>query len=223
MKPDYFKLPFEVHYNGAVEVTSFEFMSDVTVKQFSDIKIFRKQQGVSFNPSFDCTSNRGPELYCCIINGHDQVQPNWLFVTNEDDVKINFQTDLKVVVDANYVSFEQLSDEELDQESAEYIDVEEMDYCSTSGYMAYELELSVPEYLVLDSAGSRVKVDLQGYVLDDDGEATGERVFDPEVLQDDEKLQDYSSLDMWEATAEWVNWIITTEFPDDINLSLSSD
>jgi hypothetical protein len=223
MHLDYFKLPFEVHYSDSVEVTSFEFMSDVEVKQFSDIKILRKQQGVSFNPNFVCSENSGSELYCCIINGHDEVQPDWLCISSEDDVKLNYATSLKVVVDAGRINFEELSDEELDEDGDDYIDVEEMDYCSTSGYMAYELELSTPDYLVLDALGSRIKVNLQGYVLDDDGEATGERVFDPAVLQDDEKLQDYSSLNMWEATAEWVNWIITNEFPDDINLSLSSD
>ncbi len=39
MKPHYFKLPFEVHYQEAVEVTSLEFMSDGEVARFADIKI----------------------------------------------------------------------------------------------------------------------------------------------------------------------------------------
>ncbi len=217
--PDYFKLPFEVHYNEAVEITSLEFMSDGNVDRFANIKIVRQQQGNSINPSFICRNNSGPELYCCITNGHDQVQPDWLELLGDDDLEINYATNLKVLVDGVEIRFEELSDEELDEESQEYVDVESMDYCGYSGMMAFELEVAEPAYLILDASGTRIKVDLQGYVLDDDGEPTGERVFNPEDLHDQEELLDYSSSNMWEATADWVKAVINEEFPGDIKLS----
>ncbi len=220
MKIDYFKLPFEVHYNDSVEVTSCEFISDVKVEKFSDIKILRKQQGVSFNPIFVCTENSGPELYCCIINGHDEVQPDWLCISSEDDVRFNYATSLKVVMDTGQIGFEELSDEELDEDSEEFLDVENMDYCDIEGFMAYELETAAPDYLILDASRSRVKVNLEGYVLSDEGEVTDERIFDLELLRDIDELHDYSSRNIWEAKAEWVKSVLAENFPDETILSL---
>ena len=221
MKPDYFKLPFEVHYNDSIEITSFEFMSDISVVRFSDTKVVQKQHGCSINPSFVCKNNSGPELYCCIINGHDQVQPDWLELLAEDDVSINYASNLKVLVIDNRVSFEEFNDEELDEESDSYIDVENMDYCDAASFMAYELELSTPEYIVLDAENSRLKVNLQGYVLDSNGNPTQERIFDPELLSESEELQSYSSLNMWEGTAAWVKSVLEDNFPHEKNLELA--
>ncbi len=220
MKLDYFKLPFEVHYNDSVEVTSFEFMSDVEVEKFYDIKILRKQQGVSFNPIFICTENSGPELYCCIINGHDEVQPDWLCISSEDDVKFNYGSSFKVVIDTGQIGFEELSDEELDEDNEEFLDVENMDYCDIEGFMAYELETAEPDYLILDASGSRVKVNLAGYVLGDDGEATDARIFDPEELREIEEYQEYTSRNIWEAKADWVKSVLAENFPGETSLSL---
>jgi hypothetical protein len=221
MKNEYFKLPFEVHYRDKVGVTSFEFMSDIAVEQFCDIKVLRKQEGRSTNPSFMCRTNSGPELYCCIINGHDQVQPDWLEIVEEGDIDFNYEVDLKISVVGNDISFQEIEDEDQDRECDVYIDFEKLDYCSTYGFTAYELELSTPEYIILDADNSRVKVDLNGYVLDGDGKPTAERIFDPEELYEREDLQNYSSLDMWEATANWVKLVLNDSFPDEKNLELA--
>ena len=221
MKPAYFKLPFEVHYHDSIEITSFEFMSDINPEKFSDMKIVRIQQGQSLNPSFICKNNSGPELYCCIINGHDQIQPEWLELLNEEDADFNYATNRKVSVTDNKISFEELIDEERDEESDTYLDVENMDYCDATGFMAYELEISEPEYIVLDAENSRLKVNLQGYVLDSDGNPTEERIFDPELLSESEELQSYSSLNMWEGTAAWVKSVLDDSFPHEKNLEFA--
>jgi hypothetical protein len=221
MKPAYFKLPFEVHYHDSIEITSFEFMSDINPEKFADIKIVRIQQGQSLNPSFICKNNSGPELYCCIINGHDQIQPEWLELLNEEDADFNYATNRKVSVTDNKISFEELIDEERDEESDTYLDVENMDYCDATGFMAYELEISEPEYIVLDAENSRLKVNLQGYVLDSDGNPTEERIFDPELLSESEELQSYSSLNMWEGTAAWVKSVLDDSFPHEKNLEFA--
>jgi hypothetical protein len=221
MKPAYFKLPFEVHYHDSIEITSFEFMSDINPEKFADMKIVRIQQGQSLNPSFICKNNSGPELYCCIINGHDQIQPEWLELLNEEDADFNYATNRKVSVTDNKISFEELIDEERDEESDTYLDVENMDYCDATGFMAYELEISEPEYIVLDAENSRLKVNLQGYVLDSDGNPTEERIFDPELLSESEELQSYSSLNMWEGTAAWVKSVLDDSFPHEKNLEFA--
>jgi hypothetical protein len=221
MKDEYFNLPFEVHYHDKVGVTSFEFMSDIPVQKFADIKVLRKQEGRSTNPIFLCRSNSGPELFCCIINGHDQVQPEWLEMSEEDDINFNYEVDLKISVDGNSISFQEIEDEDQDPECDVYIDFEKLDYCSTYSFYAYELEQSTPEYIILDADNSRVKVDLNGYVLDGDGNPTAERIFDPEELYEREDLQNYSSLNMQEATENWVKLVIEESFPDEKNLDLS--
>lgn len=220
MKNEYFKLPFEVHYRDKVGVTSFEFMSDIPVEKFCDIKVFRKQEGRSTNPSFMCRINSGPELYCCIINGHDQVQPEWLEIMEEDDIDFNYEVDLKILVNGNKIIFQEIEEDQYSKSDG-CIDFENLDYCSSYGYMAYELELATPDYIVLDADNSRLKVDLNGYVLDDNEQPTAERIFDPEELYEREDLQGYSSLNIWEATANWVNLILKESFPDQTHLELA--
>ena len=90
-----------------------------------------------------------------------------------------------------------------------------MDYCGFSGLMAFDLESAEPAFLILDALGARIKIDLQGYILDEDGEPTEERVFNPEELHDQEELKDYSSSNMWEATLDWVKEVIASDFPED--------
>jgi hypothetical protein len=97
MQLDYLKLPFEVHYSGEVPVFQLEFKSDIDVRSLSDIKVVQKSQGNSNNPSFVCNSNSGAELYCCIKNGHDQVDTEWLDILAEDEINIDYMANLKVV------------------------------------------------------------------------------------------------------------------------------
>jgi hypothetical protein len=40
---------------------------------------------------------------------------------------------------------------------------------------------------------------------------------------DEEKYEDFSRCDLWEAKSEWVKQTMKTDFPKDINLKLSYD
>ena len=87
-KKDYFKLPFEVFYSEYIPITENEFKSDIDLEKFADIKAVRQKQGFCWGTRFGCRENAGPELYCCIINGHDEVQPSWLEVLVVHDTSV---------------------------------------------------------------------------------------------------------------------------------------
>lgn len=215
--PDYFKLPFEVYYSDYVGVNQLEFKSDINPKSFKDIKAVHQEQGGAWGVSFYCGKNTGAELYCCITNGHDEVEPTWLEYLEEENIDFNSGTNYKVVIEKDEIKFQSLADEEEDEDSEEYLDIDNMDYCCY-GFMAYEIEVSSPDYLILDADDTRVKVNLDGYVLDEDDEPTEERIFNPDELE--ERLE-YTTRDMWEAKADWVQAVIEDSFPKEKNLKLS--
>ena len=219
-KPDYFKLPFEVFYSEHVPVTMLEFKSDIAVENFEDIKIVHKEQGQSLSPSFLCAKNNGPELYCCIYNSHDEVDPKWLEILDEENVDMDFGEDLAVKVENDEIIFSQLTENQEDEESEEYLDIDNMDQCCSWSFFAYELGDSSPDYIILDANESRIKVNLDGFVIDDEGNETEERIFNPEEL-DWEELENYTTQEMWEAKFDWVKSTLEKDFPKQINLKLS--
>ena len=221
--PDYFKLPFEVYYSDHIAVTMMDFKSDIKVKKFEDVKIVHKEQGGSWGTSFVCNKNNGPELYCCIANLHDEVAPTWLDFLEEDNQDMNYGCNYAVVVEGDEIKFVELTEEQEDEDSEEFLDVDNMDHCCSWTFFVYELGDSSPDYLILDSDNSRVKVNLDGFVLDDDGNLTNTRIFNPEELDSDE-FDDFSRQDMWEAKSDWVESILKSNFPKQLGkLSLSFD
>jgi len=215
-KPDYFKLPFEVYYSDHVPITMMEFKSDIKVKKFEDIKIVHREQGGSWGVSFRCGVNKGPELFCCIHNYHDEVAPEWFEFLDEENVKINAGDNFAVQVENGEIIFRDLSDEEQDEESESYLDLYSMDPCCSWTFMVYEISESSPDYLILDSDNSRLKVSLDGFVLDDDENLTDVRIFNPAELDDDE-FEDYSRQEMWDAKFEWVKSTLEKDFPKQKN------
>lgn len=210
--PDYLRLPFEVYYSEHIAVTMMELKSDIKVKKFEDIKTVHKEQGGSWGTSFSCADNKGPELYCCINNLHDEVAPDWLQFLEEDNMDMNYGCDYAVVIEGREIKFVELTDEQQDEDSDEFLDVDNMEQCCSWTFFVYELGDSTPDYLILDAEDSRLKVSLDGFVLDDEGNQTDDRIFDPDELNEDE-FEDYSSKEMWEAKSDWVHSIINTDFP----------
>lgn len=220
-KPDYFKLPFEVFYSEHISITMMEFKSDIKVKKFEDIKIVHREQGGSWGASFRCGDNKGPELYCCINNFHDEVAPEWFEFLDEDNVKINAGDNFAVQVENKKIIFRELTDEEQDEDSDQYLDIDSMDECCSWSFMVYEIGDSCPDYLILDADESRLKVSLDGFVLDDDENLTDERIFNPAELDEDE-FEDYTRQEMYEAKYEWVKSTLEKDFPKQKNkLSLA--
>jgi hypothetical protein len=215
-KIDYFKLPFEVYYSEYVPVTQSEFKSDVNPQKFSDIKAAHEEQGGCWGLLMECSENNGPELYCCITNNHDEVDPPWLSTISEDNIDFNYGHDYKVVNKNNTVKLVEFSEEELDEDSEEYINTEDMDYCSHS-FFVHHLDQGCPDYLILDAENTRIKVDLEGYVLDDEENRTSERVFDPDNL-DEDLLENYDRREFDEARQEWIDGIMKDQFPKEKKL-----
>lgn len=218
---DYFKLPFEVHYSECVSVTQYEFKSDIETNRFADVKAVHMEQGRSWGAIFSCDENKGPELYCCLMNSHDEVEPDWLTFQEEDDIRFNYGCDYAVQIEGNEIKFVSLTDEQEDEDSEEFLNVSDMDYCCSYAFMAYELGESSPDYIILDAGDSRIKIDLDGYELDEeDNRIESNRIINTDEL-DGEQYEDYTSKELWEAKADWVKSILEKEFPKDKNLSLA--
>jgi len=72
---------------------------------------------------------------------------------------------LFVVVEGREIKFVELSDEQQDEDSEEFIDIDNMDQCCSWTFLVYELGESCPDYLILDAEATRVKVNLDGFFL----------------------------------------------------------
>jgi hypothetical protein len=222
--PNYFELPFEVYYKEHIAVTSMEFKSNIKVKKFEDVKIVHMEQGGSWGASFTCSNNNGPELYCCIANLHDELGPTWLSFINEDNMDMNSGCDYVVEVKDGEIKFVELTEEQEDEDSENFLNLDNMDHCCSWAFFVYELGGSCPEYLILDAEKTRVKVNLNGFVLDHENSPTNERLFNPDELES-EKFDDYTTQEMWEAKFDWVKSILEKDFPKQTNklrLSLNS-
>lgn len=219
--PDYFKLPFEVHYSEAIPVTQYEFKSDGEVKRFKDVKVVHMEQGRSWGAAFSCSKNNGPELYCCLMNNHDEAEPPWLHFQDEKDIRFNYGSDYAVVIEGDEIKFTGMTEKQQDESSEEFLDVDSMDYCCSFAFMAYELNQSSPDYIILDSDDTRIKIDLEGYELDEEGNRIdARRIINTNEL-DDEEYEDCATLDFFDVKFEWVKSILETDFKKDKNLKLS--
>jgi len=218
---DYFKLPFEVYYSECINVTQYEFKSDGKPKRFKDVKAVHMEQGRSWGTSFSCDENNGPELYCCLMNNHDEVEPSWLSFMDEDDIDFNYGDDFAVQINGNEVIFVRLSDEQADEDSEEYLGVDGMDYCCSYAFDAYHIGEASPDYIILDAGNTNIKIDLEGYELDEDGERIeSSRIINTDEL-DEEKYEDYETLELYDAKNDWIKLILEKDFPKDKKLTLS--
>lgn len=211
-KKDYFKLPFEVFYSEYIPVTECQFKSDIDVKKFSDIKAMHQEQGKCWGVTFGCSKNNGPELYCCIINNHDEAQPPWLEMEEEEDIRFNYGENFIVNVDGDKIIFRNLDDEECDEDSEGYVDIDSMDYCCQDTLFAYHLDQSTPDYIILDAEDSRIKVNLDGYILDETDMPTSERIFSPDDLNY-EDFEDCDFREFYDLKVEWINRVFSNDFP----------
>lgn len=212
---DFFKLPFEIFYSGPVDVISYEFKSNIKVKRFKHVKIVHMEQGRAYGVLFICAKNNGPELYCCLQDLHDGVTPEWLAFESDDDIRMNYGCDYSVDVVDGMIRF---IEEEDEIEGAN-----EMEHCCVNSFLEYHLDSASPDYIVLDADDTRVKIDLEGYELDEDGKRIeSKRLFEPDKLDEDE-FSDFTRRELWEAKAEWIKLLIEEQFPRDKKLQLAQD
>jgi phenylpropionate dioxygenase-like ring-hydroxylating dioxygenase large terminal subunit len=212
---DYFKLPFEVFYSGPVGVISYEFKSDIPVKRFKDVKVVHMEQGRAYGVIFSCSNNNGPELFCCLQGLHDEVAPEWLAFESEEDIRINYGCYYAVEVIDEMIRFVEQQDE--------IEGSDELEHCCVSSFLEYELDSTSPDYIVLDADDSRIKIDTEGYVLNEDGNRIdSKKLFEPDEI-DEDKFEDFTTRELWEAKAEWVKHILEKQFPRDKKLRLAHD
>jgi hypothetical protein len=86
---------------------------------------------------------------CCITNSHDEVNPPWLKTIDEESMNFNYGSNLAVKIEDNKIKFVKFTDEERNEDSEEFIEVDNMDYCC-SGFFVYHLDQANPDYLILD-------------------------------------------------------------------------
>ncbi len=218
---DYLKLPFEVVFSDTMPVMQMEFMSDVDVKSISDVKVVHIEEGNCESVVFKSSRNNGPELVACILNRIGDVNPSWLSCES-DEIDMNYGRNLRVVVDGNEIEFQDLSEDEEDPDSEDFLDTDNMDYCCSDAFFCYFLEDASPDYIVLDANNSRITVNLDGYVLDEDGEETQERLFIPEELATQEEFEQYEVLEFEEKRALWVASVLEQDFPKEKHLTLGN-
>ena len=95
-----------------------------------------------------------------------------------------------------------------------------MYYCCSYAYDAYELGEATPDYIILDAKNTRIKIDLDGYELDDeDNRIESRRIINTDEL-DGEQYEDYETLELFDTKFAWVKSILEKDFPKDKSLSL---
>jgi hypothetical protein len=145
--------------------------------------------------------------------------PPWLSLVSEEDADMKYTTDHRVSITGNTVSFVDLDDE--DDEYLEQLDLEQMQTCDTELFYDFEFTEATPVCIVLDCENTRVPVDPQGYVLTEHGLRTKTRLFDPDLLADNEQFEDFQVVEMVDAKRSWLQSVLKQSFPGETDLSLS--
>jgi hypothetical protein len=218
----YLKLPFEVYYSGDLAFYQYEFLSDSRPKVFRDVKVVHEQTGQASPVSFLCRKNTGKELVFCILNKHDQVCPSWLETVDDESmgIEINYGTYYKITVKDGKIIFDEFTDVERDFDSEGHIDVDEMLPCCSDVMSEYGIGDTSPDYLILDSENTRIKVDLDGYILNNQNEPSEHRLFDPNELSEKYEYEDCESRELGDSRCDWVKSVLETDFPKETNLYL---
>ena len=221
---DYFKLPFEVYYSDAISVTTYELMSDVDeVQKFKDVKAVHMEQGESYGAVFFCNNNNGAELYCALNNSHEEMAPPWYSFEEEEDTNFSYGCNYAVEINGNDIKFVDPSREQEDEDSSEYLDFDAMDQGFSYGFYEYHIADASPDYIILDALDSKIKIDLDGYALDEDGEPIeSQRIINVDEL-DGDQYGNYETQNLYQAKRAWIKSVLAQDFPEDANLDLNPD
>lgn len=201
---DYLRLPFEVYYSGPLHYINIELMTSedkLTAPEL--IRGVHIEEGRSYGATFYCANNSGAEINCCVSGLHDGLGPKWLRLVSEDDLNMNHGSDYGVSIKNNCIDLQAEQDEEAD-------------YLEPYGRSLdmYVLEDETPDYLILDAYGDRIKVNSDGYLIDENGEADEENLFvDFGSLADDEAMQEFGTLSREEAQDQWIAELWAKSFP----------
>jgi hypothetical protein len=167
-KLDYQNLPFEIHY-ARMGVMLFELMHDTTKAQgsLSDDAAFQVSEGYVYNVGFRCKdSTTGGLIF--VMGGRLEYVPSWLELieTNNDGLNI-------ISEERKTFNFDEYGAVEFDdaEDPAEFEKYDFVDASHTA--MFYDVANSDFLYLIVDAEGSRLKIDLEGFELDENNEVIG--------------------------------------------------
>jgi hypothetical protein len=217
----YLKKPFEVHYgwDNIVKWRMLEFFSkNQKPKRFSEVELVCEDIGDMRNLSLLCDNNSGIELIFCILNLHRGVKPEWLRIIRENDMFADnrYIDRYSVNVQDGKINFASIKKEEW---------VNYYNFWNCGHFQLYSLDLSAakPLCLVLDAKSKRIVINSDGFVLDDDLNATTERLFTPKELMDFAVTRwflnpRHLSLHPVQAIHDWIKSVLTPEFPLDEGL-----
>ena len=116
---------------------------------------------------------------------------------------------------------DEFDDNDENPDSEGFIDTDLLNYCSCESMGEYGIGDTTPEYLVLDCENTRVKVDLDGYILDDEDEPTECRLFNPDELGEREEYEEYETRELFDAKCDWVGRVLSASFPRETKLYLA--
>lgn len=212
----YLSLPFEVYYSESLPIIEMEFLSLGTPKKISDLKGIDLRRGFASGLTFRCDNNFGSELACCILNAHDYIIPDFLQLQDEENMEITSGEVLKVIIEDGKIQFREASGS--NQSDAEF-EADKLKPSGIDGFSVFEFDETAPDFIILDADNSRIKINLDGYILDENGDQTTERLCDPDEISDSDELNDCNwNGDLKEAKRNWVKLILEKNFHEDSSL-----
>jgi hypothetical protein len=166
-KKDYFKLPFEVHFN-MLYCRRYEFMEavDQELEPAEGCSVIRKVDLKSYGVTFACNDPSGGKLAYILSGNLDEIIPDWLELVDEEDEEdeededANGQELHRFEVKGNQLILGKELECNEDEDGA-------FEPAGSAGdfYLAYGFK---PAYIVLDADDSRIVVDHEGYLLGED-------------------------------------------------------
>lgn len=162
-KIDYLNLPFEVHY-GEIDSIEYEPIKPYGKKiaKRSNYKEIAIRNNSSTNVVFSCSDPSSGALIYILNGGLDEYIPDWLHFEEEEDRYCSSESRHTFTLKKGKFGVQFSLGDEVDDET-------EFDYFG-EGIEFYEAYKSQPDFIILDSAGTRVRIDLEGYKIDEDGD-----------------------------------------------------
>lgn len=162
-KIDYFNLPFEVHY-GEIESIEYEPIKPYgkKISKLSNYKAIAVRNNSSTNVFFSCSDPSGGALIYVLNGGLDEYIPDWLYFEGEDERYCSNESRHSFTLKKGKFAIEFSLGEELDDESV-------FDYLG-EGIEFYEAYKCQPDFLILDAEGTRIRIDLEGFKIDEEGD-----------------------------------------------------
>jgi hypothetical protein len=168
LTPDYLNLPYEVHF-ACMNSIGYELMHKAgkPPKKLKDYKVIEVRQGRVFDVTFRSDNLRYGELLWIMSGNMDEVIPEWFeMISGEDHLEITWARRSKF----------RIKDQVMRMDGSDENDYDDYEYGEKSTF-DYVAEGFRPDYIILDSDDSRIKIDLQGFRLSANNKILGRSPF----------------------------------------------